>query len=76
MLSSTLCVMLPIHLQRLKLLRRTVEEMHLQENTLYDLDLWVNITQNNAQCPMHLCKFEATSLKCLGGYVFGRKCIR
>ena len=75
MLPSTLYITLPMHLQRLKLLCTTVEEMHLQENTLYDLDLRVNVTQINAQCPMHLCKFEVTSLKCLGGYVFGRKCI-
>ena len=27
--------------------------MHLQENTLYDLDFWVKATQNVAQYPPH-----------------------
>ena len=40
MLPSTLNIILPMHLQSLKLLCLTVkEEMHLQENTLYDLDV-------------------------------------
>ena len=36
-LPSTLNIMCPIHLQRLKVLCRRVEEMYLQENTLFDL---------------------------------------
>ena len=41
--------------------------MHLQENTLFDLDLGVKVTQNVAQYPLHhvtygLAKFDiATS---------------
>ena len=27
--------------------------MHLQENTLFDLDFGVKVTQNVAQCPRH-----------------------
>ena len=39
MLPSTLYITSPMHLQSLKLIRPTVkEEMHLQENTLFDLD--------------------------------------
>ena len=38
MLLSTLYIMRPNHLQGLRFLRPTVqEEMHLQENTLFDL---------------------------------------
>ena len=29
------------------------EEMHLQEITLFDLDLGVKVTQNVAQYPLH-----------------------
>ena len=40
MLPSTLYIMSSMHLQSLKLLcPRVKEKMHLQENTLYDLDL-------------------------------------
>ena len=40
--------------------------MHLQENTFFDLDLGVKVTQNVAQYPLHhvtyaATKFEATS---------------
>ena len=57
--------MQPIYLQGLRLLRPTVgEEIHLQENTLFDLD--VKVTQNVAQYPLHQetslpAKFEVTS---------------
>ena len=38
MVPSTLCIMWPMHLQRLKLLRaKALEDMHLQENILFDL---------------------------------------
>ena len=41
-----------MHLRSLKLICPMVkEEMHLQENTLYDLDLVVKVTQNVVQCP-------------------------
>ena len=43
-----------MYLLRLKLLRPTVyEEMHLQDNTLFDIDPNVNDTQSDAQCPLH-----------------------
>ena len=52
MLLSTFYIMWPMHLWSLKLLCPVVkEEMHLQENTLYDLDLVVKVTQNVVQCP-------------------------
>ena len=48
-LPSTLYIMRPMHLQRLKLLRTTVnEQMHLQENTVIDLDLGIKATQDVA----------------------------
>ena len=54
MLPSTLYIRSPMHLQSLKLLRPMVkEEMHLQENTLYDLDLGVKFTYNVAQYSTH-----------------------
>ena len=60
--------------------------MHLQENSIFDLDLWlvatshswVKVTQNVAQYPLHhgtysVTKFEvATSIR-LGGDTFTRK---
>ena len=36
-LPSTHYIMWPMHLQSLKLLHQTVKEMHLQENTFFDL---------------------------------------
>ena len=46
--------------------------MHLQESTLFDLDL------NVAQCPLHHVtyapkEFEVTTSKALGGETFTRK---
>ena len=40
-----------MQLQSLKLLCPTVNEMHLQENTLFDLDL--GVTLKGAQYPLH-----------------------
>ena len=42
--------------------------MHLQESTLFDLDLQVKVTLNVAQCPLHHVtyaptKFEVTTSK-------------
>ena len=52
MLPSTLENMWPMHQQSLKLLHPMVKEkMHLQENTLFDLDLGVMVKQNVAQYP-------------------------
>ena len=48
-LPSTLYIMRPMHLQRLKLLLK--EQMHLQENTIFDLGLGIKATQDVA---MHL----------------------
>ena len=47
------------------------EKMHLQEKTLYDLDLWVKVTLNVAKCPLHHVtyaptEFEVTMSKALG----------
>ena len=54
------------------------EKMHLQENTLFHLDLWVKVKQNVAQCPQHHVtyaptEFEVTTSKALGGDAFTRK---
>ena len=53
-------------------------EKHLQESTLFDLDLQVKVTLNVAQYPLHhvtyaLTEFEATTSKALGGEGFTRK---
>ena len=51
MLPSTFDIMWPMQQQSLILLHPTVKEkMHLQENTLFDLDL---VTWNVAQYPLH-----------------------
>ena len=52
--------------------------MHLQENTLFNLDLGVKVTQNVAQYPRHHVtyaptEFEVTTSKGLGGEAFTRK---
>ena len=57
--------------------------MHLQESTLFDLDLQVKVmkvkvTLNVAQCPLHHVtyaptEFEVTTSKALGGEAFTRK---
>ena len=45
MLPGTIHIMLPMHLRTLKLLCPMVEEkVHLQENTLFYLDLKVKVT--------------------------------
>ena len=44
-----------------------VKEMHAQENTFFDLDPKVNVTQNAAQCPLHHVKYAVTTSKGLGG---------
>ena len=56
------------------------EKMHLQENTLFDLDLGVKVTQNVAQWPLHhvtysATKFEVAMSNNLGGDTFTRKYI-
>ena len=52
--------------------------MHLQEITLFDLDLQVKVALNVAQCPLnHVTyaptEFEVTTSKALGGATFKRK---
>ena len=70
-----------MHLQSLKLLNQKVyEEKHLQENSIFDLDLGVKVTQNAPQYPLHhvtysTIKFEVATSNCLGGDTFTRKYI-
>ena len=50
------------------------EKMHLQENTLFGLNLWVKVIRNVAQCALHhvtyaLTEFEVSTSKGLGGEV-------
>ena len=77
MLPSTLDIMRPMHQQCLILLHPLVKEkMHLQENSIFDLE--VKVTQNVAQCPAHHVnyaptEFEVTTQKALGGEAFTRK---
>ena len=43
-----------MHLQRLNLLRYTLkEQMHLQENTVFDLDIGIMVTEDVGQHPLH-----------------------
>ena len=54
--------------------------MHLQENTLYDLDLVVKVTHNDVQYPLnHMtyapAKFEVATSNSLGEDGFTRKYI-
>ena len=54
--------------------------MHLQENSIFDLDLRVKVTQNVAQYPLHhvtysATKFEVAASNRLGGDTFTRKYI-
>ena len=52
------------------------EKMHLQENTLFDLDLGVKVTQDVAQCYIMIfvtyapAEFEVATSKGLGGDAF------
>ena len=53
------------------------EEKHLQENSIFNLDLGVKITQNVAQYPLHhvtysTTKFEVATSYGLGGDTFTR----
>ena len=70
-----------MHLHSLKLLPPTLlEEMHLQENTLFDLDHGVRVTQNVAQYPppyvtYAAVKFVVAASNSLGGDAFTRKYI-
>ena len=62
-----------MHTQSLMVLHPMVKEkMHLQENSLFDLDLRVKVTQNVAQYPLHhvtysATKFQVAASNCLGG---------
>ena len=65
-----------MQLQSLRLLPLTVsEEMHLNGNTVFDLDLGVKVTQDIAQYPLHHVtysdtKFEVTMSNSLGEDAF------
>ena len=53
-----------MHRQNLKLLLRKVyEEMHLQENTFFDLDLGVKVTRNITQYPLHHVSYAPTKFE-------------
>ena len=66
-----------MHLQSLKLLHPMVkEEIHLHENTFFDLD--GKVTRNFAQYPLHHvtyapANFEVAMSNGLGGDAFTRK---
>ena len=53
MLPSDIHIMWPMHLWTLKLLCPMVQKMHLQENTLFDLDPKVKVTWSVAKYPQH-----------------------
>ena len=72
MLPNTLHIVWPMHLQSFKLLHPTVsEDILLQENTVFDVGLWFEVTQNVAQYPLHHvtyapAKFEVATSNSLG----------
>ena len=72
-LPSTSCDIM--YLKSLKLLQPMVKEMHLQENTSFDLDPKVIVTQNVAQCPLHHVTYAVTASNGLGGDAITRKYI-
>ena len=39
--------------------------MHLQENTLFDLVFWVNVTRNVAQYPLHYVTYAPAKFELL-----------
>ena len=52
--------------------------MNLHEITLFDLDLWVKVTQDFAKYPLYHVtysgtKFEVATSDCLGGDAFTKK---
>ena len=50
--------------QRLKLLRLIdKEEIYLHENTLFDLDLGVKVTQDVAKYPLHHVTYSDTKVE-------------
>ena len=54
--------------------------MHLQENSIFDLDLGVKVTRNVTQDPLHhgtysATKFEVAMTKGLGGDAFTKNSI-
>ena len=66
-------------MKSLKQIQQMVEEMHLQENTLFDVDpnSEAKVTQNVAQFPLHLliyapAKFAVATFNNLGGDAFTR----
>ena len=61
---SSLYIICPMHLQSLKLLCPMVQEqMHLQENTSFDIDLRVKVTQNVAQHPLQHVTYASTKFE-------------
>ena len=64
----------------LKLLRQKSKEIHLQENSIFDLLPWGQDPGNDAQYPLHHVtysakKIEVTTSNGLGGDTFTRKYI-
>ena len=47
------------------------EQMHLQESTVFDLDLGVKVTGNVAQCPLHHVTYAATKFEVARSYGLG-----
>ena len=52
--------------------------MNLHENTLFDLDLWVKVSQDFAKYPLYHVtysgtKFGVATSDCLGGDAFTKK---
>ena len=57
-----------------ELLRLIVrEEMHLQENTLFDIDLGVKVTRNFAQYPLHHVTYAALQFEAARSFKRCRK---
>ena len=71
MLPSTLYIMWPFQLQSLKLLHQKVkEEMHLQENSIFDLWPWPWCQGHTKCCPVPSTPCDLFSYKVWSCYVY------
>ena len=64
-----------MNLGSLKWLRQKVKEMHLKENTFFDLDHGIKITLNIAQQLLYHASFSPAKFQVAMSYVLGRKYI-
>ena len=64
-----------MNLGSLKWLRQTVKEMHLKENTFFDLDHGIKVTLNIAQQLLYHASISPEKFQVAMSYVLGRNYI-